>query len=377
MDFNLTEERRMLQEMLQRYLSENYDHETRRAILARGEAFDKVVLKGLADLGVLGALFSADYGGFGGSGFDISVVFEELGRAGTIEPILGSAVLAGCLIAAQAPGERADLLAEVMAGETILAFAHGETDARYELSHVATRAETAGRDILVNGVKTHVLHGAQAQGFIVSAREEGTARAPAGISLFWVPADTEGVEVTPQTAIDGTGLARVSFANVALPETARLGAACLAFPAIERAFACATLAVCAEALGAMEAAKALTLDYLRERKQFGVPIGSFQALQHRMADVLIEIEQARSAVINLAGHLDAPQQQRERFVSAAKNLIGRVGALVSEECIQMHGGIGMTDEYALSHYARRLVMIDHLFGDSDHHLQRFIELSAA
>ncbi|WP_424988149.1 acyl-CoA dehydrogenase family protein [Microbulbifer sp. S227A] len=377
MDFNLTEERAMLRDMLSRFLAEKYDHEARRKLLANGAAFDPAILAELAELGILGALFSEDQGGFGGTGFDISVVFEELGRAGVIEPVLGNAVLAGGLVAALGNDTQKALIDEVIAGGQVLGLAHAETASRYDLMHVTATAAPDGAGVVLNGTKAHVINGAEAQTLVVSARESGADWDQDGISLFLLPADAEGVSIIGRPNIDGTSAAIVVLDNVRLDASARLGVAGKAFDAIEAAHARATLAVCAEAVGAMEAAKALTIGYLKERKQFGVAIGKFQALQHRMSDMLIEIEQARSAVVNLAGHLDAPRATRERYVSAAKNLIGRVGALVSEECVQMHGGIGMTDEYALSHFARRLVMIDHQFGDVDYHLERFIALKAA
>lgn len=371
MDFNLTEERAMLRDTLQRFLADKYSHENRRALIAAGSAHDAEVYAGLAELGVLGALFSEEQGGFGGQGFDLMVVFEELGRAGVIAPVL-PAVLAGGLIAELGGG----LADEIMAGTHIAALAHGEAAARYDLNHVETSAVTDGDAIVLLGIKTHVLHGAEAQSLVVSARETGDAADTAGISLFLVPVNTPGVTVSGHRNIDGIPAATVTLDGVQLTATARLGTAGEGFAALEAAVARGLTAICAEALGAMEAAKDLTVSYLKERKQFGSPIGKFQALQHRMADMLIEIEQARSAVINLAGNLQQPRALREIHVSAAKNLIGRTGALVAEECIQMHGGIGMTDEYALSHFARRLTMIDHLFGDTDYHLERFIALKA-
>lgn len=377
MDFNLTEERSMLRDMLGRVLSECYDHETRQKLLAEGHSYSEEVFAQLAELGVLGALFPETQGGFGGTGFDLAVVFEELGRAGVIEPILGNAVLAGHVLAALGDASQQKLVAKVISGETVLAVAHSEVASRFDLSHVQADAQQVDDKITLAGVKTHVIHGADAQFFVVSARESGGPWDEAGISLFLVPVETPGVTVEGHRNIDGTSGATVTFSDVQLDATKRLGAAGQGFVAIEAAVAQATLAVCAEALGAMEAAKTLTVEYLKERKQFGMPIGKFQALQHRMADVLIEIEQARSAVVNLAGSLDKPRALREREVSATKNLIGRVGALVAEECIQMHGGIGMTGEYALSHHARRLTMIDHQFGDVDHHLERFIALKSA
>lgn len=377
MDFNLTEERSMLRDMLSRFLGETYDHDARQKLLAAGTTYDPKIYSALAELGVLGALFGEDQGGFGGAGFDVAVVFEELGRAGVIEPVLGNAVLAGHLVAQLGNADQRPYIADLIAGASILAFAHSETGSRYDLSHVQTTARTQGGNITLTGLKTHVINGGDAQVFVVSARETGGVWDEAGISLFLVPADTAGVSIEMHCNIDGTAAATVSLSDVVLNDSHRLGAAGQGFSAIETAVARAVLAVSAEALGAMEAAKVLTVSYLKERRQFGMPIGKFQALQHRMADMLIEVEQARSAVVNLAGALDKPRLIREREVSATKNLIGRVGALVAEECIQMHGGIGMTGEYALSHFARRLTMIDHLFGDVDHHLERFIALKSA
>lgn len=372
MEFGLSQEQTMLRDMLRRFLAEHCDHEARRRMLASGAAYDAGLFAQLAELGILGALFDERQGGFGGGGSDIAVVFEELGRAGVIAPVLGNAVLAGALVAEH----RAELVAEVIAGRSVLALAHSEPGSRYDLAAVAAAATQEADNVTLSGTKTHVMDGARADLLVVSAREYGGERDADGIGLFLVAADTPGLDITAQRNVDGTSSANVVLRGARLGADARLAAPGDGLALIERAAARATLAVCAEAVGAMEAAKDLTVAYLKERKQFGVPIGSFQALQHRMADMLIEIEQARSATINLAAHIDAGRDTRERHVSAAKNLIGRVGAMVAEECIQMHGGIGMTDEYALSHFARRLVMIDHLFGDVDHHLERFIALSS-
>lgn len=371
MDFTPTEDRAMLKDMLRRVLSESFDHEKRRTLLASGAPFDAALWAQLAELGILGALFPEDQGGFGGAGFDIALVFEELGRAGVIEPLLSSGILGGGLVAQLGNADQQALVAEVIAGETRLAFAHAEPGTRYDLADVSM---TLGADMTLSGTKTHVLGGAEAQMLVVSVRESGTAGDTDGLSLILVPTDAPGVTVTRHVTVDGFSAATVTFDSVAVQDSARLGTAGTAYDAIEEVIARATLAVSAEALGAMESAKEMTITYLKERQQFGRAIGKFQALQHRMADVLIEVEQARSAVVNLAGHLDAPRALRERHVSATKNLIGRVGALVAEEAVQLHGGIGMTDEYALSHFVRRIVMIDHLFGDVDHHLERFIQL---
>lgn len=374
-DFALTEERQMLQDTLRRYLADRYSTETLNGILQEDEGYSRAVWSELAELGVIGALFGESEGGFGGAGFDLAVVFEEFGRAGVVEPFLDTAVLAGGLIADLGSDGQKAIVDEVIAGSVQLAFAHGEPDSRYELSRVSAKAEMRGDALVLNGRKAVVGNGGNAQTLVVSARSGGDVADEAGISLFLVPADTPGLSRRAYPVMGGGTAAEIVLRDVEVPSNAALGAIGEAFPAIERRAAYAIAALCAEALGAMESAKDLTVDYLRTRKQFGRPLGKFQALQHRMADMLVEIEQARSAVINAAGHLDRDRATRERQVSAAKNLIGRVGRLVAEETIQMHGGIGMTQEYGLAHLAKRMVMVDHRFGDTDHHLERFIALA--
>lgn len=378
MNFNLTEERSMLQNMLQRYLSEKYAHESRQQVIESEAGYNSDIYKELADLGIIGALFSEEDGGFGGAGFDISTVFEELGRAGVIEPLLPS-IMAGNVLAVLGTEQQRGVLAQVIAGKHNIAFAHGEAQARYELNKVsATAIQTVGQTqglIAINGVKTHVVQGFQADSFVVSAREGGKENETQGISLFLVPGDSPGISRLEHINNDGVTSAQITFDNVEVPESSRLGEPQQVFAIIESSVSRGVLALCAEAIGLMSVIKELTVDYLKERKQFGTAIGKFQALQHRMADMLIEIEQAKSAVINLAGFIDKPRDVRERYTSAAKHLIGKVGTLVAEESIQMHGGIGMANEYALSHFVRRLVMIDHYLGDEDYHLERFIQLS--
>jgi alkylation response protein AidB-like acyl-CoA dehydrogenase len=327
-----------------------------------------------AELGVIGALFREEDGGFGGSGFDIAVVFEALGRGLVLEPFLGSAILAGEAIAAAGNASQKVLLEGIADGSTIASFAHDEPDTHYELTRVQARAERSGDGWVLNGAKSVVLQGEAADLFVVSARTSGDIDSQAGISLFLVPMESAGLDVLGTPTIDGGRVAELTLRDVRLDAGALLGEEGQGYAVLERAIGRGVLALCAESLGAMEAAKAATLDYLRTRKQFGAPIGRFQALQHRMADLLLEIEQARSAVINAAAALDADRITRERALSAAKASIGRIGTLVAEECIQMHGGIGMTWELPLAHYAKRLVMIDHQLGDEDHHLERYIAL---
>lgn len=376
MNFDLTEERQMLQDTLRRFLRDRYTTTVRNDILTSETGMSADIWQELADLGVIGVLFEEDVGGFGGRGFDLAVVFEELGRAGVVEPFLDTGVLAGGLIADLGDAAQRACIERMIAGRLQAAFAHGEPRSRYDLARVETTAQTRGYDIILNGRKAVVVNAEAADVLVVSAREEGAVDAEAGISLFLVPRDAAGVSVQGYALVAGGRAGEVILEDVALAEDARLGPAGAAFDAIEARVAAASVAQCAETLGAMETATALTRDYLMTRKQFGRPIGSFQALGHRMSDLLIEMEQARSAVINAAGHLESDRLSRERHVAAAKNLMARAGRLVAEDSIQMHGGIAMTQEYELAHIAKRIVMAEHRFGDCDHHLERFIALSA-
>jgi alkylation response protein AidB-like acyl-CoA dehydrogenase len=373
MNFEHTEDRRMLADSLNRFIAEQYGFETRDRIARSAQGYSTEIWQQFAELGVIGALFKEDDGGFGGAGFDVAVVFEALGRGLVVEPLLG-AVMAGEAIVAVGNDTHKAVLADILSGTTVAAFAHDEPESHYELSRVQTRATRSGDGWVLDGAKAVVAQGEQAGVFVVSARTSSAVDDEAGISLFLVPANTPGLKVRGCPGIDGGRVAELNFDHAKLGNDALLGAEGLGFATLERAVGRGVLALCAEALGAMESAKTATLEYLRTRKQFGMLIGSFQALQHRMADLLLEIEQARSAVINAAAAIDADRLTRERALSAAKFSIGRIGTLVAQESIQMHGGIGMTWELPLAHYAKRLVMIDHQLGDEDHHLQRYIEL---
>lgn len=375
MNFQHTEDRRMLADTLNRFISEQYKFDTRDRIAQSEQGFSRDLWGRFAELGVIGALFDEADGGFGGGGFDISVVFESLGRGLVVEPFLDTLMVGRALAKSGNDAQKA-WLPELIDGSRIVALAHGEPDSHYEMTRVTTRAQRSGDMWQLNGAKAVVQHGEHASFFLVSARTSGHDDAPEGMTLFLVPRDIAGVTVHGYRKIDGGRAAEVKFDNVALGNDAVLGATGEGLSTLEYAIGCGVLALCSEAVGAMEVARDYTLDYLRTRKQFGVPIGSFQALQHRMADMSLEIEQARSAVINAAAALGAERKERERAVSAAKFSIGRIGTLVAEECIQLHGGIGMTWELPLAHYAKRLVMIDHELGDEDHHLERFIALGA-
>jgi len=377
MNFDHTEDRRMLSDMLKRFVAEQYAFAVRDRIARSPEGYSAEFWQRYAELGAIGALFAEADGGLGGTGFDIAVVFEALGRGLVVEPFL-DALMAGDAIAAAGSASQKQALEPLLAGGAVIALAHAEPGNGYELARVQTRAVRDGDGWRLDGAKAVVAQAEQAGLFVVSARTAGDDDDAGGISLFLVPAGAAGLHVQGYPLIDGGRAGDLALAGVRLPADALLGQAGAGHAVLERSTGKGLLALCAEALGAMDAARDATLEYLQTRQQFGVPIGRFQALQHRMADVLLEIEQARSAVINAAAQLGhAERAARERALSAAKVTIGRVGTLVAEECIQLHGGIGMTWELPLAHYAKRLVMIDHQLGDEDHHLARFIALAPA
>lgn len=369
MDFHHTEDRQMLADSLGRYLQQRYPIEARHEIAQSERGWSAEHWAALAELGVVGALFDETVGGFGGGGFDIAVVFEQLGKGLVVEPFL-NALMAGRVLAKAGAGET--LLGQMIAGDAVLALAHEEPQSRYELTDITTRAESLSDAWTLTGGKSVVPQIEAADHILVSARISGAAGEEDGVGLFLVERGAEGLDIRGYPMIDGG-----RGGELRLRRTPAILLAAAGYPLLEEAVAAGIVGLSWEAVGVMDTLKAATLNYLRTRKQFGAPIGKFQALQHRMATVALEIEQARSAAINAAAALDGPRRERERAVSAAKFTIGRVGTLVAEEAIQMHGGIGMTWELPLGHYAKRLTMIGHQLGDEDHHLARFIALGRA
>lgn len=370
MNFEHTEERRLLADMVRRYVAEKYPLELRHAAVASPEGFSRERWREFAALGLIGAMFPEVAGGYGGAGADIAILFEELGRGLVVEPFLPS-LMAGSILS-EIYG-RGDFLEGLSAGECIITLAHEEMESRYDLARVETAATADGDGWRLSGAKTVVLVGDVADWLVVSAKCAGET----GIGLFLVKGDADGVTRRGYPTVDGMRAAEIQFDRVWLPGDALIVSPDQGLAVLERAVGAGILALSAESLGAMTAAVNLTVEYLKTRTQFGRAIGEFQALQHRLADMLIEVEQAKSSVINAASRLDAAKGERDWALSAAKAMVGRVGKLVSEEGVQMHGGIGMTWDYAVGHYAKRLVMIDHMLGDTDHHLMRAAALAGA
>lgn len=367
MDFKLNDDRRMLAETLERFLADNYDIEKRHGYAMLEDGFSRDLWTQFAELGVIGALFDEVSGGFGGEGSDLMVVFEALGRHLVVEPFLPT-LLAGTVLSHST--DHGEIIENVIAGEALIALAHGEPASRYELSHVSTTAAKNGDDWYISGNKSVVLGGSSATHLVVSARTFGDENDEDGISTFLVE-KSDAVKSRNYSTLNGYGAAEIAFEDA---KAVLIGDENKGYALLEKAQAAGIVAISAEALGAMHVATDLTVEYTKQRKQFGVPIGKFQALQHRMADMLIELEQMRSSLINAAGHLNADRALREREASACKYLVGSIGRQVAEEAIQIHGGMGMTWEYAVGHFAKHIIMIDHVFGDTDHHLERYIAL---
>ena len=361
MDFSLGEDRQMLVDSLRRFLADKAPFSVRKTAAFEGAGWSREVWGQLAELGAIGALFDESVGGFGGSPFDVAVVFGEIGRALLTGPWL-AALQAGYVLA---QAGRTDDLAALIDGSAVIGYAEEEADTWFDPASICTRATASGQGWVLDGAKTVVGYAGSLDRLLVVARAE------AGLSTFLVERDAPGLTIRDYLLVDGGSAGDVAF--VGTPATL-VGEAGGASPVIERARALGLVALAWEGVAVMDALRDQTLDYLRTRKQFGIPIGKFQALQHRMATIALEIEQARSAAINAADRFAGTRVERERAASAAKATIGKAGSLIAEEAIQMHGGIGMTWELALSHYAKRLVMIGHELGDEDYHLARYIEL---
>ena len=379
MDFSLAEERRLLQDTIKRFTAREYTFEQRRNRLAAGTGFSREAWNKLAELGVLGIGIREDDGGMGGDAFDTMIVMEALGRALVVEPYLSTVVLgAGIVSDAGNDAQRAEWLPAVAAGEKLLAFAHGEAAARYAASFVETRAVRKGTGWKLDGAKAVVLDGDSADALIVSARTSGGASDRDGISLFLVDRKSRGASLRAYPTQDARQAADLRLDGVEAGDDARIGEEGKALHVIERALDRANAALCAEAIGIVEALNEATLEYMKTRKQFGQPIGRFQALQHRMADMTIKAVEARSMAILAASAMSSPDAgERARRVASAKAFVGQAARFVGQQAIQLHGAIGMTDELVVSHWFKRLAMIDMTFGDADHHLGRVSDMILA
>jgi pimeloyl-CoA dehydrogenase small subunit len=370
MDFELSEEQRLLKDSVERLTAQRYDFEARKKYMAEPEGWSRALWKQYVDLGLTALPFAEEHGGIGGGPVETMIVMEAFGRALALEPYFASVILGGSFVRlGGGDAVKADLLPKVAAGESLLAFAHIERQARYDLADVAATAKQDGAGYILNGAKSLAIHGDAADKIVVSARVSGGQRDKSGIGLFLVDAKAPGVTRRGYPTMDGLRAAEVTLQNVKVGADAVIGEPGNAYPLIEQVSHIAIAALAAEGVGAMSAMHEITVDYLKQRKQFGVPIGNFQVLQHRAGEMLIALEQARSMAM-LATMMAAEENadERRKAIAAAKVQIGRSAKFIGQQAIQLHGGIGMTMEYKVGHYFKRVTMIDTMFGDADYHL---------
>ena len=375
MDFDLTEEQSILKDSLDRLLADKYDFEKRKKIMAQPDGWSGEMWNAYAEMGLMALPFAEEDGGLGGSPVETMIVMEALGRALVLEPYFATVVLGGGVLRHGASAEqRAEFVPLVAGGELKLALAHTERNSRYDLNHVETVAKKDGDGWVLSGQKSVVLGGDAADHIFVTARTSGDTRDMNGIGIFMVDAKAEGLSRRSYANQDGTHAAEISLDGVKVPAAGVIGDPGDGLSIIRRVADDAIAALCAEAIGVMEKLHALTLEYLKVRKQFGVPIGAFQVLQHKAVDIFVALEQARSITLYATMMADSDDEdERSRAMNAAKAEIGRAGQLAGENAIQLHGGVGMTMEYAVGHYFKRMTSIDLTFGDHDHHLRRLAE----
>ncbi|WP_300381016.1 acyl-CoA dehydrogenase family protein [Henriciella sp.] len=376
MDFNFSEEQTMIRDSLARLLRDQYDFETRRKVAESDTGWRPEMWQQFAELGLLGAAFSEDDGGLGGNAIDSMIIMEEFGKALVVEPYVPTVVCAGGFLKhAGTAAQKEEHLTAIIGGESVFAFAYAEPRGRYDLHDLETTARKDGGGYVLNGHKAVVIGAPWASHLIVTARTSGERRDRDGISVFIVEKGADGITTRDYPTVDGRRASEVYFENVSVPADAMIGEEGKALPLIERVVDEATAAVCAEATGAMGVAQTMTVEYSRQRKQFGVAIGKFQVLQHRMVDMFMEHEQSISMTYMATLKLDEDDVARKKAVSGAKVRIGQGGRFVGQEAVQIHGGMGMTDELAIGHYFKRLTMIDSEFGNVDYHMRRYTALS--
>jgi len=376
MDFNFTDEQNMIRDSLIRLIRDQYDFDTRMGVVRSQAGWRPELWAQFAELGLLMAPFSEEDGGLGGGPVDAMVVMEEFGKGLVIEPYVPTVVLAGGFLKhAGTAAQKEEHLMPIVAGKRVFAFAWAEPQGRFDLFDVATEARRDGGGWVLDGRKSVVIGAPWASHFIVTARTSGDHRETSGLSVFIVDKAASGITMRDYPTVDGRRASEIQFENVSLPAEALVGEADAALPLINRVVDEAIAAICAEAVGAMGTLHKITMDYARTRKQFGVPIGKFQVLQHRMVDMFMEYEQAVSMTYMATLKLDSDPGARAKAVSAAKAKIAQGARMLGQEAVQIHGGIGVTEELNTGHYFKRLSMIESEFGDAAHHLRRYTALS--
>jgi alkylation response protein AidB-like acyl-CoA dehydrogenase len=375
MDFTYTETQDMIRDTLARFLADTYDFEKRKVMIASSAGRDVGIWSALAtELGMLGAPFAEEHGGLGGGALENALIMEEMGKVIAIEPYLQTVVIGGGALKAVGGAVADAIIPGIIGGEVVIGFAYAEPQGRYDLANIRTSAKADGAGYVLNGHKGVVYAAPWATHLLVTARTGGGNRERAGVELFLIDANAKGITRRDYPTVDGSQASEIYFENVAIPGEALLPGG---IDLIEKIVDEATVAVCAEATGVMEKLHQGTLDYSKQRTQFGQPIGRFQVLQHRMVDMFMEVEQARSMVLMATLKLDLPAAQRKAAVSACKSKVSKGANFVGQNAIQTHGGIGITQELAIGHYFKRATIIEGQFGSADYHLDRYEQLTLA
>jgi len=377
-DFAFTEEQELLRDTLAGYLRDHYDFETRRKVVGSEPGWRPAVWRALAqELNIFGAAFPETLGGLGGNATEHSVVMEEFGKALVVEPYLGTLVIGGGLLKHSGGALAAEFVPQIIAGDAVLAWAGSEPQARYNAADLLSTAKPQGDGFVLDGRKSQVVGAAWTTHFIVSARSAGAQSERDGVTLLLVDAGAPGIRRQDYPTIDGGRASEVWFDQVKAPASRLIGKAGTALPLIEQVSDEAICALCAEAVGAMRRMLAETVGYASQRKQFGTPLASFQVLQHRMADMYVALEQSIALTQAATMKLDGPAHERALAASAAKAQIGNAAKFIGQAAVQIHGGMGITEELSLGHYFRRTTAIASQFGSVDHHLRRYADLSLA
>ena len=371
MDFDLTEEQSILKDSIERLLADNYGFEQRKKYMAAPEGWSAAMWDRYAEMGLMALPFAEEDGGIGGGPVETMIVMEAMGRALALEPYFPTVVLGGGFLRLGGNADqKSEFVPGIAEGSRKMAFAQVEKNSRYDLNHVETRAAKDGTGYVLSGAKGVVLHGDSADSLIVTARTAGGPRDEGGVGVFIVDAKAPGVSRHGYAMQDGLRGAEITFDNVKVPAEAVLGDPENGLPLVRRVVDQGIAALAAESVGVIGAMHALTVDYLKVRKQFGVPIGAFQVLQHKAVDIYVALEQVRSIALYATMMADSDDAaERARAMHAAKVEMGRSGRLAGENAIQLHGGVGMTMEYSVGHYFKRMTMIGMSFGDHDHHLE--------
>ena len=376
MDFSFSDEQNLIQGQVEQFIQRDYDWEKRQSLVLSELGFSEENWKTFAELGWLGISLSENSGGFGGNAIETMIVMEEFGKGLVVEPFLETIVLGATLVDLAATSEqKKEILLPVISGDLQLALAFTEPQSRFNLFDITTEAKHLGKDFILNGFKSVVMNGPAANKFIVTTRTSGNQRDSKGVTLFIVDSDSQGLTLRNYKTVDGRRASELTLEQVKIPSDSMLGSIGNQSISLEEAVDIATLALCAEAVGIMEVLYKSTVEYAKTREQFGQPIGKFQVLQHRMVDMFMEYEQCKSLLYRATMETIQDPEAAQRTIHALMHLIGKSGMFIGENAVQLHGGMGMTEELRIGHYFKRLLVIDATFGNADYHLQKFTTFS--